>query len=96
MPEAVHNWSRLSLDAELWPHFLFLAALKRVCPLPRPDSTVELALMVGVWASHLSAIGWHGYRDDAPHPLLPLKIGKASHKVVSSGELALPSASYSI
>lgn len=51
------NWSCPSLDAELWLHFLLLAALKRVCPLSRPGSTVELALVVGVWASHLSAIG---------------------------------------
>lgn len=43
----------------------------------------------GHQGQHSTVVGWHGHRDHAL-PLSPLTVGKAAHRVMSVGELALP------
>lgn len=69
---------------ESWPHLLPAGHL------PHPGSTVKLAFMGRVWESwpHHSSAGMELVLP-YPRPSLLLAVGKAAHRVMSWGELAL-------
>jgi hypothetical protein len=91
-PGVVHNW----------PHLSPVAALVTAGPAPHPGRIMESVLVVAVWVSRLGCeygradlstyLPWVAWAQGCPPPTLLtlLAVRKATHRVMSTGELSLP------